>query len=73
MKYVSTVTFDPNNREHRQDYFRSLKHRGFRQCQNRYNLEGLYGDVFSMMTDRVVRYYVMKEFAKGSNETSTGQ
>lgn len=73
MKYVTTVTFDPANREHRRDYFQSLEDRGFKQCKHRYNLEGLYGDVFSMMTDRVVRYYIEREFGKEHNETRTRQ
>lgn len=72
MKYVSTVTFDPSNREHRRDYFQSLEDRGFKRCKNRYNLQGLYGDVFSMMTDLVVKYYVNKEFRKDTDESSIG-
>lgn len=72
MKYITTVTFDPTNLEHRRDYFQSLEDRGFKRCKYRYNLEGLYGDVFSMMTDMVVKYYVNKEFCKELNETSIG-
>lgn len=73
MKYITTVTFDPANRDHRRDFFRSITERGLGRCQNRYNLEGLYGDVMSMMTDRMVRYYIEREFGKEHNETSTGQ
>lgn len=72
MKYIATVTFDPENLEHRRDFFRSLECKTLSKCMNRYNLEGNYGDVLSMMTDQVVRYYAANEFQREKNEDCVG-
>ena len=62
MLRTSVVRYDPANLDHRRDFHRVLKTETFNWCENRYALEGRYGDVLSMMLDRTVRYYAEQEF-----------
>jgi hypothetical protein len=63
MEVTPIIRFDVNNPEHRKDFvsFRETKSLG--KCKNRYTLEGNYGDVVSMMTDKIINYYIHKEFS----------
>lgn len=64
MRYNSVIKFDPRNIQHRQDFYTYLQERSFKSIKNRYALEGNFGDVASMMTQQVCKYYASLEFEK---------
>lgn len=63
MQTNQIISFDPNKVEHRKDFSILLETKSLGRCKNRYSLEGMYGDIVSMMTDRMVNYYVNKDFS----------
>ena len=64
MQRLFVVPFDATNPDHRRDFFKVLETGSFGNCQNRYELQGRYGDVLSLMMDQTVKYYVEKEFGE---------
>lgn len=66
MERSPIIEFDVNNSEHRKDLVTFMKTNSFSQCKNRYTLKGMYGDVLSMMKDKVLNYYINKEFPSTS-------
>ena len=62
MEVNQIIRFDVNNPEHRRDFVTFMETKCLGKCKNRYTLEGNYGDVVSMMTDRIINYYIRKEF-----------
>lgn len=62
MQVKQVIIFDVNNKDHREDFANLLKTKSLGLCKNRYSLEGMYGDLVSMMTDKMVNYYVNREF-----------
>lgn len=58
----SVVQFDPSIKEHRRDYFTLYNTNCFGKLKNKYSLEGNYGSLYNMMTEKVAQYYSSKEF-----------
>ena len=63
MEKNQVVSFDPNKQEHRKDYAIFIETKSLGKCKNRYSLEGMYGDLVSMMTEKMINYYVNREFS----------
>jgi hypothetical protein len=66
MERSQVVNFDVTNPEHRKDFVLVMRTKSFTKCKNRYTLIGFYGDVFSMMKEEMLKYYVEKEFSLNS-------
>lgn len=66
MERSQIIDFDVNNPEHRKDFVKFMRTNSFGKCNNRYTLRGMYGDVSSMMRDKVLNYYIDKEFPTSS-------
>lgn len=62
MQREPVIRFNVNDPDHRRDAYYLLTQRTLSKCRNRYNLEGNYGDVVSMIADQLNRYYLDKEF-----------
>lgn len=65
LKSRPTVNFDAANREHRQHYTTFLQNRTWRDCPVQFYLERGYGDLASMIENKLAAYYLQREF-KGS-------
>lgn len=57
-----TVYFDTDDREHRHHYMRFLQNRSWRQCPVQFYLEKGYGDLASMIENKLARYYLQRDF-----------
>lgn len=57
-----TVTFDPANRQHRQLYVGFLHNRCWTDCPVQFYLERGYGDLVSMIENKLSTYYLQREF-----------
>lgn len=57
-----TVTFDVENPEHRAHYAHFLQNRSWRSCPVQFYLERGYGDLSSMIENKLSGYYLSKEF-----------
>lgn len=68
MKRQAIVSFDPADPQHRCDLQHVMTKRTFHGCQNRYNLEGGYGDVLTMMKSRTLEWYSAREFFDSAQE-----
>lgn len=62
MNISQIISFDPSNREHREDLYTLLSTKCFGRMKNRYSLEGNYGSLYNMMVERVAEFYCKKEF-----------
>jgi hypothetical protein len=65
LKSRPTVNFDAANRDHRQHYTTFLQNRSWRDCPVQFYLERGYGDLASMIENKLAAYYLQREF-KGS-------
>ena len=62
MKRQAIVSFDPTDLQHRSDLRHVMTKHTFHGCKNRYNLEGGYGDVLTMMKSLTLEWYSTREF-----------
>lgn len=62
LKSRPTVYFDAVSREHRQYYMIFLQNRSWRDCPVQFYLERGYGDLSSMIENKLAVYYLQKEF-----------
>lgn len=62
LKSRPTVYFDATNHNHRAYYAEFLKNRSWRQCPVQFYLERGFGDLSSMIENRLSAYYLGQEF-----------
>lgn len=62
LKSRPTVNFDATNREHRHHYMQFLQKRSWRECPVQFYLERGYGDLSSMIENKLAVHYLSKEF-----------
>ena len=62
MKINPVINFDVNNKEHREDFYTFTRTKCLGKLKNKYSLEGCFGDIVSMMTEKVANFYIQKEF-----------
>ena len=68
LKSRPTVNFDAANREHRQHYMAFLQNRSWRSSPVQFYLERGYGDLSSMIENKLASYYLAKEFKESVPE-----
>ena len=64
------AVFDPKNPDHRNHYSQFLKKRSWRYCPVQFYLEQGYGDLTSMIENKLTAYYLGQEFRKKIPERS---
>jgi len=62
LKSRPTVGFDAANREHRYHYMRFLQNRSWRTSPVQFYLERGYGDLSSMIENKLASHYLAQEF-----------
>ena len=65
-----TITFDAANREHREHYANFLRQRSWRDSPVQFYLERGYGDLSAMIENKLVAYYLGREFKASVPERS---
>ena len=70
LKSRPTVNFDAANREHRQYYMAFMQNRSWRESPVQFYLERGYGDLSSMIENKLAVYYLMREFKQAVPERS---
>ena len=70
LKGRPTVYFDAANRDHRQHYMAFLQNRTWRDCPVQFYLERGYGDLSSMIENKLAVYYLQREFKDAVPERS---
>lgn len=63
------VVFDPTNKEHRSYYYTFVQSGSWGFCPVRFLVPDDYGDLITMIQRSLLRYYVEKEFTKGTKWT----
>lgn len=58
------VVFDPKNKDHRQYYHEFLTHRTWGRCPVRFVIPSEYGDLLSLIRNKMVEYYISEEFGE---------
>jgi len=56
------VEFDPSDPEHRQHYLTFLQHSSWRGCPVQFRLQKGYGDLSSMIENKLTAFYLGREF-----------
>jgi hypothetical protein len=64
LKSRPTVYFDAANREHRSYYMAFLQNRSWRECPVQFYLERGYGDLASMVENKLSAFYLHSEFSE---------
>ena len=76
LKSRPTVNFDAANREHRQHYMTFLQKRSWRSSPVQFYLERGYGDISSMIENKMSAWYLQQEFGvtvpERSDQWATG-
>lgn len=62
--------FDPENVEHMNDFIKFYKTKSLSSCKYRYALEGNYGDIVSMMTDKFLNHIISKNYTSFTNNVA---
>ena len=70
LKSRPTVNFDAGDRDHRQYYMAFLQNRSWRDSPVQFYLERGYGDLSSMIENKLAVYYLSREFKVSVPERS---
>jgi hypothetical protein len=62
LKSRPTVNFNASDRDHRQYYMAFLQNRSWRECPVQFYLERGYGDLSSMIENKLAVHYLAREF-----------
>lgn len=58
------ISFDDSNPEHIKDFVTYYNTKSLAACNNRYALEGNYGDVVSMMSDKFIKFCINNQLTQ---------
>lgn len=65
-----TVYFDAADRQHRSYYMQFLQNRSWRECPVQFYLERGYGDLASMVENKLAAFYLHNEFSEAVPDRS---
>jgi len=64
LQKIPMVEFDSSNKEHRLAYHNFLKYNTWSKSKFRFILEDTYIDIPTMISDRLLRHYLKREFTE---------